>query len=321
VYLVRSGELAPHPGGRTGLECLLADLNRVAHARKVPGRAASWGFTWDREDSRSRLWWPQGITSSADMGSPDELDGRSVLVTSAYSRDTGGPNQGTRLSFVDITDRSAIRYRHVLLVETYTRDGGIVWHGPYLHVAATARGIYTFRLEDIVRSPEPVGGSGFGHEYVLPLRFRYDAHAATGHPSMRYSFLSLDRSSNPHQLVAGEYGRRRQTTRLVGYEIDPSNALLRADSSGVSWPLELHGGGVPGMQGATVVDGTYYVTTSNGRYGRGSLWVGRPGALKQIAKVLPAGVEDVTYWPSCDRLWSLTEYPGRRYVYTLGRPR
>ena len=39
----------------------------------------------------------------------------------------------------------------------------------------------------------------------------------------------------------------------------------------------LDDGGVPGMQGATVVNGTWFVTTSRGRYRLGSVWVGRPG--------------------------------------------
>ena len=32
--------------------------------------------------------------------------------------------------------------------------GGIVWCGPYLHVAATAKGFYTCRLDDLLRVPE-----------------------------------------------------------------------------------------------------------------------------------------------------------------------
>jgi len=34
---------------------------------------------------------------------------------------------------------------------------------------------------------------------------------------------------------------------------------------------------------------------------------------------LPVGPEDVTYWPSTDLLWSLTEYPGRRFVFAIKR--
>ena len=34
---------------------------------------------------------------------------------------------------------------------------------------------------------------------------------------------------------------------------------------------------------------------------------------------MPVGVEDITYWPSTDQLWSLSEYPGHRYVFAMDR--
>ena len=76
--------------------------------------------------------------------------------------------------------------------------------------------------------------------------------------------------------MAGEYGRADMTTRLVRYEIDPVHlaAARRATTAGRCRSL-LDDGGVPGMQGATVVDGTWFVTTSRGRYRLGSVWVGR----------------------------------------------
>ena len=86
-------------------------------------------------------------------------------------------------------------------------------------------------------------------------------------------------------------------------------------------PLALEDGGVPGMQGAAVVDGTWFVTTSRGRYRLGSVWVGRPGALREHRWQLPVGPEDITYWPERDQLWSLSEYPGARYVYAMPRSR
>ncbi len=88
---------------------------------------------------------------------------------------------------------------------------------------------------------------------------------------------------------------------------------------GTARPLSLPAMGVEGMQGATVVDGCWYVTASAGRYLRGSMYVGRPGAFRRRARVLPVGVEDIAYWPSRDELWSLSEYPGRRYVFAMRR--
>ncbi|HET6626363.1 MAG TPA: hypothetical protein VFG63_08230 [Nocardioidaceae bacterium] len=351
VHLFRAGErvdeiaaLADRVGGRVGVEGVLADLNRSATVATVPGRAPEWGFAWNTEDNRSLRWFPQGITSSADQGDEETVDGREVVCTSWYSHRVKDLNKGARVTFVDVTDRTAPRYRHVLLVEpvltssgvdvrpVHVHAGGIVWHGDYLHVAGTARGIYSFRLEDIVRVPttgddsalglhEDGSVDSFGYRYLLPVRFTYDAVAEDGFETLRYSFLSLDRSTSPHQLIAGEYGRRSMTTRLVRYELDPATSLLRASEDGVARPLLLSTDGVQGMQGASVVRGTYYVTTSSGRYGYGSLYVGAPGAFTKHAKVLPIGPEDISYWPSKDELWSLTEYPSRRFVFTMDRSR
>jgi hypothetical protein len=351
VHLLRSEDrvaevtaLADRLGGRVGLRGVLDDLDRTARVVRVPAPAASWGFRWDAEDMRTPRWWPQGITTSADAAPEDALDGRSVVVTSAYWHPVDGMQQGARLSFLDISDPSTIRYRHVLLVEPVLCDdggvdvrpvrlhaGGIVWHGGHIHVAGTTRGLSSFRLDDIVRAP--AGDTtrlrirdgrlstvdAFGYRYLLPARFTYDAGQDPGTARMRYSFASLDRSTAPHELVAGEYAHSRGPTRLVRYELDPATSLLRATPDGRSVPVALETGGVFGMQGATVVDGTWFVTTSRGRYRLGSLWVGRPGALRELRHQLPVGVEDISYWPERDELWSLSEYPGARFIFAMPR--
>jgi hypothetical protein len=338
-------------GRRVGLRGVLTDLNRRASVVRVRASAAHWGFGWDGEDARSTRWWPQGVSTSADHDRSEEYDGRRIVLTSWYSKDAAGVNQGSRVSVVDVTDRDRIGYRHVLLVDVVVgtdgtvgvrplrvHAGGIVWHGQYLHVAGTARGISTFRLDDVVRVGEPgrpaadslapgVDGAGLGYRYLLPIRFSYDAFTDEGHERMRYSFLSLDRGSGAgthaggHRLLAGEYGRRTRSTRLVDFAMEPATGLLRTSVEGHALPLSLSPHGVEGMQGATAVGDRWYVTTSAGRFLRGSMYVGRPGAFRRRAWVLPTGVEDLAYWPSRDELWSLSEYPGRRSVFAMDRAR
>ena len=75
------------------------------------------------------------------------------------------------------------------------------------------------------------------------------------------------------------------------------------------------------MQGVCVVNGTYYVTSSRGQWRLGSLFVGKPGVLKRHRWILPPGPEDISFWPSRNQLWSLTEYPGRRVVFAMDRGR
>jgi hypothetical protein len=61
------------------------------------------------------------------------------------------------VTFVDLSDLQHPRYQHVLLVAPVRRDdgaidvlpvrihaGGLAWQGPVLHVAGTARGLFSF---------------------------------------------------------------------------------------------------------------------------------------------------------------------------------
>ena len=321
-------EAAEHLGSRVGLDGVLAHLNRQAVRVKVPGRAVEGGFRWNDDDVRTKRWYPQGITTSADAGE-SAAPNRPLLLTSWYSKEVGGRNHGSRVSVVDL---ETLRYRHVLLVlpergadgRVHLRPlkahaGGLVWCGPYLHVAGTRRGMFTCRLEDLLR----VGSTAetFGARYVLPVRFGYDADASEGTERMRYSFLSLDRSSTPPHLVAGEYASGEMTRRLVRYPLDPETWHLAGHEDGTSRPVWLDERGVGHMQGAAVVDGTYYVTTSRGPRSRGRMYVGRPGHFRRFPRSLPPGPEDITYWPQTDRLWSLTEHPGARFVFSMRRVR
>jgi hypothetical protein len=353
VRLIRGREraaendaLAERAGGRVGLGGVLADLNRTGRPASPRRSAMSWGFIWDREDTHSARWWPQGITSSADADPSGQYDGRDVLVTTSYSKTVDGLGKGSRISVVDLTDRGRVRYRHVLLVvATLDGDGrvklepvrahagGAVWHGPYLHVAGTAKGIYTFCLDDIVAvggtdRPEllgalPGGGlGGFGHRYVLPLCLPHSSTSADDVVDIRYSFLSLSHDGGgPPRLLAGEYGRQGMTTRLLGYDLHPASHLPTADPAGVSRPAFLHDGAVSHMQGAVSVGGRLHVTTSAGRHRRGSLWVGEAGRLRRYPHTLPPGPEDICYWPARDQLWSLSEHPKARVVFALDRAR
>jgi len=316
-------------GRRVGIAGVLAHLNRQAVRTRVPGLAVEWGFRWNDADAGTQRWWPQGITTSADASDAEDIDGRRLLMTSWYAKEIGGENRGSRITVVDI---DTLEYRHVLLVvPERTRDGrlelrpllvhagGLVWCGPYLHVAGTRRGLFSCLVDDIirVRSTEET----YGYRYVLPVRFAYDADATEGVERMRYSFLSLDRGSDPPQLVAGEYGVADMTRRLVRFPLDPKTYHLEAREDGTSRPVWLDERGLGHMQGAAIVGDTYYVTSSRGRRRLGTMYVGEPGHFRSVPRALPVGPEDISYWPSADLLWSLTEYPGRRFVFAMKRSR
>lgn len=296
----------------------------------LPGRAAVLGLRWRGRDQWSRTWWPQGISTPADAGRGDS---RPVL-TSWYAKPRAGVHLGSRLSVVDVESG---RFAHVLLVEPVldgdlasyrplkVHAGGLVWAGDWVHVTGTRAGLVSAHLGDLLRVPpggrtDRVGRSGStwhaaGASYLLPVRARYEAVTDEGHEPLRYSFASLDRTGEP-TLVAGEYGGSGMTTRLVHYPLG-ADGRLSTSESGVCLPTLLDPGGVGHMQGATVVRGRWYVTVSRGRFRRGDVYAGRPGALSRHACAGPPGVEDLSHWP--DRLWSVSEWPGMRWVFAMER--
>jgi hypothetical protein len=336
VHLVRTEEavdeidaLAARLGGHVGLAALLGDLNRRARPTLAPGWAVHRALTWDAADRRDPDWWPQGITTSADASDTEEVegaDGRRLLVVSWYT----GNGQGSRLSFLDLDRR---RYRHVLLVVPVVENGrvrveplavhagGLMWHGPYLHVAATARGVHTCRIDDLVRVPSAGLVASFGYRYLLPVRFSYRAYTDEGLERLRYSFLSLDRASSPPALVVGEYGSSTQTRRLARFRLDPETSFLSEGADGVSRPVVLDEGGVVRTQGAVVARGRWYLTSSTGPRVPGSVYAGRPGDFRRYKWATPMGPEDVAWWPSTDLLWSVSEHPRRRWVFAMRRKR
>ena len=219
-------------GGPVGVDGVLADLNRQARrtfllGRWRLGRAVDWGFAFDRQDRGDPRWWPQGISTSADASDTEDIGGKHVLVVSWYAKD----ESGVRVTFVDL---ASLRYRHVLLVVPVLDEhgmlvlrplrvhaGGIVWNGPYLHVAATARGLMTCKVDDIMRVPDVRGTrayrlglrgqqvASYGYRYVLPVRFSYRAYADDGATQAALLIPLPGPQRRPARLVAGEYGRDR----------------------------------------------------------------------------------------------------------------
>ncbi|WP_121255004.1 hypothetical protein [Nocardioides ferulae] len=315
--------LARRLGGRVELPVLLGDLNRQGRRSWAPGRSVRRALTWDAADRRDRDWWPQGITTSADADHSGLVHGRRLLVTSWYSKH----GQGVRLSFFDPETR---RYRHVLLVEPTSRGeepgvrplkvhaGGIVWHGPYLHVAATAKGIAVCHVDDLLRVPDAgVDGLDAHHyRYLLPVRFWYAAEADDGTEPFRYSFISAALTRDRPELIAGEYGNSKQTRRLARFGFGADH-LLAADPSGEVRPTEVHADGPLRMQGAVLVEGQWSATTSHGPWTPGSVWSGRPGLMRRRRWAVPMGPEDLTYAPRWDERWTVTEHPRRRWIVSL----
>ena len=317
--------LAAEGGGRVGMTGLVRDLSQRLRRTWAPsprllGRKVTAAFTWEGADRRDPAWWPQGITTSAHTGLADDL-GHDVLATSWYAKN----GAGSRISVVDVERR---RYAHVLLVvPTLEGDepgltplkvhaGGIVWHGPFLHVAGTGRGFFTCRTDDVMRVPAGSDHETYGHRYVLPVRLAHRGASEEGVGRLRFSFLTLDRGTDPPSMVVGEYGSPRQTRRIGRFPIQPDTWLPLGDDDGYVRP-EVDDRGVPRMQGVSVVGGEYYVNTSRGPWVPGTVHVGRPGEFRPYRWATPMGPEDLVWWPESGALWSVSEHPRRRWIFGM----
>jgi hypothetical protein len=309
-------------GARIGVAGLVPELGRRARRQRLLprklGNKVAHALTWEFRDRVDARWFSQGISNSLRTG----LDAE-VLAVAWYSK----RGQGTRVSFVDL---ARARYEHVLLaVPQLTEDGepafeplgvhagGLVWHNRYLHVAATRQGFFTCDVDDLLRMPDQGRSDAFGHRYVLPVRYHHRADAIGDTELLRYSFLSLDRSEETPALVVGEYGSMRRTRRLARIPVDDVTGELLPTADGMARPRLLSEENPPRMQGAAVVDGTWYVTASQGHWTPGTVHVGRPGAFRSHHRATPMGPEDLVHGPGEGLLWSNSEHPWRRWIFAM----
>jgi hypothetical protein len=332
---------------------LLSDLNRKGdEVDWVLGvECFGQGYKFNSSDNWVEHWWPQGMSGSAtgqSVGSP-VVEGHNIHLVSWYhkpeedgSTDT---NKGMRLSFVRRTSFDAIRYRNILMVEPMTDDdgtpnfkpvvghaGGIVWYKNLLYVADTTKGFRVFDMNHLMKvqngNKDLIGyqaGSkqyqAFNYSYVLPMVNRYKL--CEGSCCARFSFCSIDMSVSPPRIIAGEYSDANSNGRLHGWDIDEASGWLAMDpgqdtatADSLFYPAAIR------MQGATTYNGITYVSSSNPK----SNWPQTPGTLyvtsdgnKPVKRGYPTLPEDLYHDHFSEHLWTVTEYPGLRYVFSVHR--
>lgn len=319
---------------RTGGKVLLTGMSGFAQ-----------GWTWDKNTTDGTgLWYPQGITTSADYADTGLYNGRKVILVSWYDHLDETTGKGARISFVDMTNPDAPKYRHVLLVEPYLdpstggagtpnfkaihfHAGGVMWYGKLLYVVDTSKGIRVFDTTKILKvtangDDTTIGRQSDGtytahnYAYVLPQSAAYDAQAPTGgERAIQWSFISLDRSTTPDSVVVGEYGLPTDPAdhkRLFRWNIDYTTRLLTATSD-VATAVEAVQIDINEMNGATSVNGKYYIARANAN-SNGDLITWVPGSLVNYNDLL-AHAEDLSYDKNTGWLWNLTETQQERYVF------
>lgn len=253
-------------------------------------------------------------------------EGKDGFLVSWYMND---PNSA-RVSFVD---RKTNLYRHALLVYPHAEDdfravpihaGGIVWYGNTLWVVDTSNGIRVFDMDNIwqVDSGDGVGkksGGGYsaqGYRYVIPQVMWYEW---TPDFPFRFSYISLDRTTTPDSILVGEYqpASSDKPIRMAQFDLDYKIRRLKTDADGLAKASWAYCVGIDRMQGAVQVDGTIYISRSNGENKGGDIFTWTPGGAAEITGSFPPGSEDLSYDKRSGEIYTPTEHPGKRYI--IGR--
>jgi hypothetical protein len=298
-------------------------------------------FCWDPGDSKVAYWVPQGLTGSSDADD-DGLwgDKRFIAVSWHYDKTKAGTSmdKGVRISLVD---RATGKYRHVLLVQptrTATPNftavpihaGGLAWLGHYLYVADTGSGMRVFDMDRILEvdaGEDAIGRQGgayyaYTYQYVVPQVATYkQATVISESPcvpqpnAMCFSSLSLDRSTTPDTLVAGEYRNERSADasidggRVVRYPVAADTRKLVL-ASGKAVPRDAVTVPKSNVQGVQTWKDRYYLGRSSA-YKHSFMYSGLPNGTAP-AKSWAIGGEDLYHEHgagiTAGRLWTVTEH-------------
>jgi hypothetical protein len=212
------------------------------------------GFQWDREDSETKDWYPQGI------------DGRgSVVLVTWYSKRDGA----ARLS---VADTETGRYGHVALVTAdgkpvTTHAGGLAWREDLLYVADTNRGLRLFDLTRFAGDTLPQVG------WYRPAE-----------KGLRFSYASVDVAAGA--LLVGEYTNKTPGARLVRWPFARGGRLAQEPASD-AW-LTAHAN----LQGVVVLDGRGLLAASRGPVREGTLTIS-PFDETAVRRRWASGCEDL----------------------------
>ncbi|MEC9070763.1 MAG: hypothetical protein VX938_00230, partial [Myxococcota bacterium] len=330
---------------------LFNNLNRTGEQITVPGvDCFKYGFYWNDGDNKVDYWWPQGVSNSGvgygdtTKGEDGKVLGRDVLLVAWYHKaeedSSTSTYKGVRISIVDVSYINEFKYRHVILAEPVPGDdpahpdlvpiasasssvhaGGIAWYGDYLYVADTSKGLRVFDLTKMFQVQTGKKGSlgyvassdeyhGYNYRYVLPQVGRYKKCSQTC--CARFSWVSVDPTTDPPSLLAGEYTDANVKGRAHRWDLDPETSRL-ALSQGVSRASAVYFPGVKRMQGAVTIDGALFVSSSQPKtslpVSAGTLYHADGLGEEMEDHQYPTLPEDLSYNPFWDDIRTCTEKP------------
>jgi len=329
---------------RVTLAEVAADVNRTAvkqTAAQVPGNppGVARAFAWQSGDESVTYWIPQGITGSFEGRSDGLVAGKKLVLVSWYYEQANDPgsmvDKGVRIAVVDATDPNAVAYRFALLVEPIARGGrtdfapvkvhagGLAWFGDLLYVPVTGSGFRVFDLSRILRVDGTTDRIGYdattgaydahGYRYVIPQVGEYvDAGAC----DMRFSYVSLDRTSTPPSLISGEYDSTNVVGRLFRWPLDPATGRLQLTDAARVVPDGAWLAGESHVQGGLAHDNTFWLSSSQPAGSKGVLYRARV-AMPSSSLGWIDTPEDLAFDPQLAAVWSLSEGTNARSVIAV----
>lgn len=308
--------------GNIPLENLSLNRNATVLSQKDRKlyKPSYFAFKWDAKDNKTLKWRPQGITGIT-------LKNKEYLAVSWYGRkEAGFENRGVRVSFVNLTNKKSLKYRHVLLVDKKFQTfvgmhaGGLVCIDNKLHVPDTRNGkkiVHVFSINDIRKVSKKEKEKFFNYKYILQEESSYNV-------PIKPSFMSYDFHKN--KVLLGSFHKclskhsdslecvLDKRNRLSWYSIEKVNK-----KSKYSFPYFSE------MQGAASCKDPYskkddllFTTSSYGSRNKSHLHIvnisskdsyrdGR-GMTNYRVVEYPAGLEDMHITKNSDTLWLLTEF-------------
>lgn len=297
--------LAAGMGRPVGVSAVLEDADRTlrdaidcsaAERRALPvSPTATRAYCWNADDTRG--WEPGAVTTSGDADD-DGAWGANRVILSGWSRGGGGADRGlARVGFVKAGDLGHPSYTWALLAVPVDggRDyrglvshvSGMVWYQDKLLVTADdgdRAALYVYDMNRIQRATVagdavgrvPGGWSAHGYGFVLPAVGSYERSGGSGAPHP--ATVSLDRSTAPDSLVAGEWtldeGDRGARLWRYSFSTAPGHAgLLAAGADGRVRAAQAYTTKVTGVRGVLSYGGQWYVTRAAGSGDEhGTLW-------------------------------------------------
>ncbi|MFD9394509.1 hypothetical protein ACFWBB_28375 [Streptomyces sp. NPDC060000] len=348
--------LAAGMGRPVGVGAVLAGADRglrdaidcsAAERRALPvSPAASRAYCWNTDDTEG--WQPGAVTTSGDADD-DGTWGANRVILSGWSR-TGGTADGrglARVGFVNAGDLNHLSYTWALLAVPVDdgRDyrglvshvSGMVWYQDKLLVTADAgnrTALYVYDMNRVQRATVtgdavgrvPGGWSANGSRFVLPAIGSYELSGGSDAPHP--ATVSLDRSTAPDSLVAGEWtlddGDRSARLWRYPFSTAPGHeGLLATDATGRVRASEAYETKVTGVRGVLSYGARWYVTRAAGQQDEhGTLWRqdagktdGQADGKKGKAQAAVCGAkethdcwsprtESLSYWEATGEVWT-----------------